>query len=150
MNINLLPLKKRSTLGYIGMSELYYDLSKYKSDKSFCVLGLLNNIEICNAIIYYVKPHVYEIADLYLDDEHRGQGLAKKFINLIINHFINNNIILWTTSDNIAANKLYLSLNFVPINKKEYQTYCNIELKKGYLHKYKINKNDIVYYILKK
>lgn len=56
----------------------------------------------------------YEIADVYLASQFRGQGLSKIYMKKIIESIASKTtgLVLWTTLSNQIAIKLYISLGF--------------------------------------
>ena len=101
-------------------------LTKYAINKSktFIVKQKEDFVFICRFYYLtkkYIKNHGYpadsryELGDVFLFDKWRGKKLSTKFLNQILQQ-MPYKIVLWTTTDNIPAIKLYTRLNFSIFN----------------------------------
>lgn len=93
----------------------------------------------------YPKKYKYELGSIFMYDNYRGKNLSKLFLTDALNYFKHNisdeDIILWTYKDNIPANKLYHSLNFIELKKYKWMNKTN----KIIYDKYKTK--NIIFYI---
>ena len=109
----------------------YYNRYQLSKSYIFCV-KINNNIGFLCRAYYLTKNYKlknginikynYELNDVYLMEKYRGKKINGEKISHIslksILEYLNGNIMLWTTKDNIPAIKLYEKLGFKLIKYK--------------------------------
>jgi len=150
---------------------LTYKLNNHDYDKNFTLCIFENTTLVFSCRLYYLnkikretlnisKLHInYELADVFLYDIYRGKTVenikySKICLNLVDNYIKNINIktktkikikgiILWTTKDNIKAQKRYIDIGFkIEKNKHINNYYQNIAYER-----FNIDKQNVIVYI---
>ncbi len=120
---------------------LYIDdvpLSYTKYGNGSFIRIMMNENEIIGIARIYDKRNVMELADVYIYEKYQGQGYGNMLIENMIND-VKENIVLWTTSDNIKAINLYKKYGFI-------ERKMDKRMEKRLRAKYKWIKSKLIYF----
>lgn len=97
----------------IGIDEV-----KQGAFHSALVVGAFyENIQVGYARVISDKTRFAYLADVYVDEDFRHNGIAKQMLTYILSHDSLKNVYQWLLRS--AANELYESVGFVPVSEPE-------------------------------
>ena len=86
-------------------------------DSALVVGAFYENIQVGYARVISDKTRFAYIADVYVDEDFRHNGIAKQMLTYILSHDSLKNVYQWLLRS--AANELYESVGFVPVSEPE-------------------------------
>lgn len=96
------------------VKDIPFDIVKNSFDNSFCIGVLKDGKQIAYARLITDYTSIAYLADVYVEEEHRGQGISKKMMEILLN-------LEWVTKlrkvflGTLDAHSLYLRYGFEPL-----------------------------------